>query len=145
VALEPAPAPRVPSRAVREGWEELPPVLGPPKPSLTGEARMSQTTALENLLAQAGYGKRRAARLAQAIDAAGIPGMSSDDLFAAFTRWRLSSGLTDSALRTMTDEQFVGGQQYEKLRNIMTEMLQDIKDGQQYFNFKGGASNKTNP
>lgn len=92
-------------------------------------------TALENLLQQAGYGRRKAAKLAAVIDSAAIPGMSADDLFSAFTRWRLSSGLTDAAVRIMTDESFADSQQFEKLRSVILELFEDMKNGQLYLNF----------
>lgn len=96
---------------------------------------MSQVTALENLLAQSGYGKRRSKALAEVIDAMSIPGMSADDLYTAFVRWKHSAGLTDSALRTMTKDDFITQQQADKLRKIMLEMLEDVKNGQEYFGF----------
>lgn len=96
---------------------------------------MSQATALENLLAQSGYGKRRSRALAEVIDAMSIPGMSADDLFTAFVRWKHSAGLTDSALRTMTKDDFVTQRQADGLRKIMLEMLEDVKNGQEYFGF----------
>lgn len=96
---------------------------------------MSQVTALENLLQQSGYGKRRSSALAQVIDAMGIPGMSADDLFTAFIRWKHQAGLTDSALRVMTKDDFVTQQHSERLRKIMIDMLEDVKNGQEYFGF----------
>jgi hypothetical protein len=96
---------------------------------------MSQITALENLLQQAGYGKRRAAKLAEVIDAAAIPGMSGDDLYVAFLRWKQVAGLTDSAVKLMTADSFTQTQQYDKLRTVMLEMLEDVKNGQQYLGF----------
>jgi type II secretory pathway component PulF len=96
---------------------------------------MSQITALENLLQQAGYGKRRSARLAEVIDAAAIPGMTGDDLYVAFMRWKQVAGLTDSAVKLMTADSFTQTQQYDKLRQVMLEMLEDVKNGQQYLGF----------
>jgi len=60
---------------------------------------MALQTALESLLQQAGYSSRRASRLAEWIDHAAIPGMSADDLYAAFIQWRRKTSLSEAKLK----------------------------------------------
>lgn len=106
---------------------------------------MSERTALEDLLRQAGFGKRKAFRLAEIIDAVAIPGMSADDLYTAFIRWRAKAGLTDSALRTMTADHFRQTGLYEKLRETIDGMVEDVKTGQTYFSYTRSATPRKNP
>lgn len=101
--------------------------------------------ALEGLLQQAGYGKRKAIALAAVIDQASVPGMSADDQYAAFVRWKLKAGLTDSAVKTMTADTFAQSKQYDALRAALDQMLEDRKTGQNVFEFYNVAQEVKEP
>lgn len=49
---------------------------------------MAFLTAMECLLQEAGYSRRRAGQLSRLLDSAQIPGMCADDLYAALTLWQ---------------------------------------------------------